>query len=150
MVKSMVEIYRTHKPGIQLFEDAERALSRWKQRFALALISDGPWRMQKNKVEALQLYDQLNPVVLTAEWGEEFSKPHNRAFEYIQRTTGRQGSECVYVADNVSKDFIAPRRMGWRTVQVRRENGIYADLVPPPEGRAEADVRTLDQIEVSY
>ncbi len=150
MIQSMVETYRNHRPEIRLFPDAEHVLRLWKNQFQLALISDGPWQMQKNKVEALGLPGRLDPILLTAQWGEEYAKPHPYSFELVQQTTGRQGSACVYLADNVSKDFIAPRLLGWRTVRIRREDGIYAALEPPIEGQPEFEVTNLKQISLSY
>ena len=32
------------------------------------------------------------------------------------------------MADNPAKDFVAPHRLGWRTVRVRRAGGLHADV----------------------
>ncbi len=40
------------------------------------------------------------------------------------------------MADNPAKDFVAPHRLGWRTVRVRRAGGLHAE---EPSG-ADVDV----------
>jgi putative hydrolase of the HAD superfamily len=37
-------------------------------------------------------------------------------------------AQYVYIADNVIKDFIAPKRLGWKTLGVSR----YAQQMSPP------------------
>ena len=41
-------------------------------------------------------------------------------------------AECVYVADNPTKDFAAPRALGWHTVRIRRPGGLHAGLAHSP------------------
>ncbi len=149
LIPLMVECYRTHRPRINLFEDADRALLRWRAGFHLALISDGPLAMQQNKVEALGLANRLDLIILTDQWGREFWKPHPRAFETIQKTWGLDGAACLYIADNVEKDFLSPVRLGWRTVRICRKGGIYEKPRTDFADRAEFDVTVLDEIDLS-
>ncbi len=142
----MIECYRTHKPDIALHPDASRAIERWQRSFQLALISDGPLETQRNKIEALCLGSQLKPIILTDRWGEAFRKPHVRAFEYLQQATGCQGPHCVYIADNRLKDFVAPNLLGWRSICVERQDGIYAAAQAPCGGAPESHVSTIDEI----
>lgn len=144
----MIECYRTHEPVIQLYPDASAAIERWSGIFQLALISDGPISAQRNKIKALGLVSRLRPIILTDEWGEAFRKPHRRGFETLQAETGLGGSKCVYIGDNQSKDFIAPRQLGWRTICVQRVGGIYRDALPPEGGCPEYKVSSLDRIEL--
>jgi putative hydrolase of the HAD superfamily len=63
--------------------------------------------------------------VCTGEWGEEFYKPHPRAFEFIQKKFGDGDRTFAYVADNPAKDFHAPIALGWNTVRVRRFGALH-------------------------
>jgi len=137
-------------PNIDLFEDVDRALRHWRSGHRLALISDGPLAMQQNKVDALGLADRLDLIILTDQWGREFWKPHPRAFETVQKTWGLEGAACLYVGDNVEKDFFAPLRLGWRTARVRRPGGIYEKAVADQAARPEFEVRRLDEIDLNY
>ncbi|GMU21774.1 MAG: hypothetical protein AMXMBFR13_18630 [Phycisphaerae bacterium] len=150
LIAEMVACYRTHGPAIQLFDDAEAALERWKGRFRLGLISDGPLVMQQNKARCLGLYERLDRIVLTDEWGSEYWKPHPRAFELIESEFGCRGNSCLYVADNPCKDFIAPSRLGWQTIWLRRPGGLYCHAPVPPGGRPDHELTTLRHLDVSF
>lgn len=148
-VAAMVACYRHHEPRIRLYPDAERSLTRWRQRFKLGVISDGYQEVQQRKVAALGLPDKLDAIILTDAWGREFWKPHPRAFETMQQTLGSEPAACIYLADNPAKDFVAPRRLGWQTVQVARRDSIYAGQSPPPGGEAVHTIASLDDLELT-
>lgn len=143
LVEQMIECYRNHRPRIALYPDAEEALARWSGRFRLALISDGPLSVQQSKVQALGLESRLGRIILTDAWGPKYWKPHPRAFREIEAAWGAKGNACVYIADNPGKDFMAPRQLGWQTVQVVRPEAVHADAIPPPGGQADREVSSL-------
>jgi putative hydrolase of the HAD superfamily len=121
-------------------------LARFAGRVPLGIISDGPQQMQANKVEALGLIGRVDEIILTDAWGRQYWKPHVRAFEEMASRLRVSPQECLYVADNPSKDFIAPNALSWRTVQVRRAGGVYADRIPPGDGRPGAIIESLDAL----
>ncbi len=149
-VPAMIDCYRMHRPAIALYRDAEAALARWRGRVSLGLISDGPLAVQRRKVAALGLEAKLEQIILTDEWGPAFWKPHPRAFETMQAFWGCNGATCVYIGDNAGKDFLAPRRLGWQTVQVCRAEGLYARVEPPAGGSAACRVATLDELDLTF
>lgn len=124
-VEPLVAVYRSHAPDITLLPDARAALEALQGRVALAAVTDGPPESQRAKVRALQLEDWCRPVILTAELGEGFGKPHPRAFALVEERLGLPGASCVYLADNPAKDFEGPRSRGWLTVRVRRAGGLH-------------------------
>ena len=148
-VDKMVACYRGHAPGIALFPDAEAALHRWSGCYWLGLISDGPEAVQQRKVDALGLAARLDQIVLTDRWGRSFWKPHPRAYERVEQISGERGSACVYIADNPAKDFVAPNRLGWRSVRVRRPGGVYAQAETVPGGEPEHSVASLREIDLT-
>lgn len=147
LVSAMIGAYRDHQPKITLLPDAESAIVRFRGRFRLGIISDGPLQTQANKVDALKLRSRIDEIILTDTWGREFWKPHHRAFAEMASRLDVSPSECLYIADNPSKDFLAPNALGWQSVQVLRDDGIYADRVPPETGRPTAIVDSLDSID---
>ena len=145
-VDTMVAIYRAHQPAISLLPDAVGCLRALRGRARLAVISDGPLESQRNKVNALGLLEFVDKVVLTATWGTKFVKPHIRAFEEIQQYFGCEGRQCFYVGDNPIKDFLAPRRLRWRTVRIRRKEGLHASVYAPEHISAEIEVTDLSNL----
>jgi putative hydrolase of the HAD superfamily len=147
LIADMVETFRAHRPTIQLFPDAAAALERLAGGGPLGLISDGHLVTQQAKVEALKLRERIDEIILTGEWGQDFWKPHPRAFEEMTQRLDVPHSACVYVADNRKKDFIAPNALGWRTVFVDRPRAVYADNAAPPGGAPQLTIPTLDTLE---
>lgn len=120
----LLDEYRRHEPVIRLREGAQdvlRALSR--RGDGLALISDGLLGSQQAKWRALRLDVPFHPVIFTDERGREFWKPHPWSFELVMRSAP-DATAFVYVADNEDKDFVAPNRLGWMTVQLRHAENL--------------------------
>lgn len=124
-IAAMVACYRSHRPAITMLPDARQAVAALRPQVRLAVVTDGPELSQLGKAEALGLAEWAAPIVLTAQLGDGFGKPHPRAFEVVQAATGGRGPQCVYVSDNPAKDFAGPKRLGWRTVRVRRSGGLH-------------------------
>lgn len=143
LIRELVAEYRTHFPKIELLEDARELIETVHGQMALAAVSDGPLAAQSQKVAALKLKRWLNPIILTDRWGREWWKPHPRAFAAIEEHFGLTGAALMYVGDNPTKDFIAPRALGWQTVRVRRDAGLNRDLEPEPIGKADHEVTDL-------
>jgi putative hydrolase of the HAD superfamily len=147
LVGRMIETYRSHRPEISLYPDAVAALRRLRGGCRLGLISDGPLVMQSAKIEALGLSDKVDAIILTAGLGTGFGKPHVRAFETMAERLGVGPADCMYVADNATKDFIAPHALGWTTVQIVRSDGVYRDQPAADGGVPQHIIDTLDDLD---
>jgi putative hydrolase of the HAD superfamily len=128
LINELVNRYRNHLPAIALADDAVKCLDSLQSTYKLALITDGPVPSQENKIRALDIARFIPLRILTGIWGAGFSKPHPRAFITVQDQMRVSRSECMYVADNPKKDFTSPANLGWTTVRIRREHGLYSQL----------------------
>lgn len=146
-VGRMIRAYRSHRPTIDLYPDADAALSQLGGRYRLGLITDGPAVTQTAKIDALSLRDRLHAIILTDELGQGLAKPHPRAFETIVDELETKASCCMYVGDNAAKDFVAPNALGWTTVRVRRKDGVYLDQPPSPGGRPQHTIDSLNELD---
>lgn len=133
-IPELVRIYREHVPEIALCPDVPAFLDRFAGK-RLALVSDGPAEMQERKLRALGIADRFDHCILTGRWEGDFGKPHPRAFAEIQERSGHAPDEHVYIADNATKDFLAPNSMGWLTIQLYRPGRIH-NKPPPSEDHA--------------
>lgn len=146
LIRRMVELYRSHRPRISLFGDADLALRLLGGRYHLALLSDGYLISQQRKIEALQLASRIDRIVLTDELGREYWKPDPRPFAMLESAFGLPGALCAYVGDNPSKDFVAPNRLGWQTIMVRRPEALYAHLPAAEQGQPACQIESLDHL----
>lgn len=145
LLRAMIDHYRNHFPRIRLCDDADRAIQRLSKTARLGLITDGPRDTQANKIAALALRPRFQQLILTAELGPGFEKPHPRAFESIAAALGAAHDQCTYIADNPAKDFVAPNNLGWTSIQIRRPGGLYADRQPPAGGTPQRVITSLDE-----
>lgn len=135
-VPDLVRVYREHAPTIDFLPGAEALLQELQSLgVPLAVITDGPLESQAAKAEALGVARYADPVVLTDAWGQDFWKPHVRAFEHVAETFALPHDRLVYVGDNPLKDFHAPTALGWRSVRLRMAGQVREklehDAMPP-------------------
>jgi putative hydrolase of the HAD superfamily len=148
LLQRMIECYREHPPAIELEPAADQALSRLRDRYRLGLITDGPPAVQNAKINALALRSRLDVIIVTDELGgPSFRKPHPRAYELMVDRLGVDQPHCVYVGDNLSKDFLIPNRFGWRTIRLLRQDGIHFHKAALPDGEPQHVITTLDDLD---
>ena len=112
-IEKYLELYRFHYPEIKLSKDTsvffEKILS---HNIDFSIITDGRSISQRNKIKALGLYDQVKNIIILEETG--FEKPHFNNFKILNRIYSNK--KLIYIADNTSKDFLAPNSLNWDTI----------------------------------
>ena len=143
LIPLMVAAYRAHEPNIQVFADVDSALSRLRSEYRLGILTDGHLETQRNKIRALGLTERVEAILYSDELGRDCWKPSPAPFSAIMKRLDVRGDQCVYIADNPSKDFSGARQLGWQTVHIRRPDGMYADL--PAD--ADSSIATIGDLE---
>ena len=111
-VAAYLDIYRNHKPTIGLSDGVKETLDELRSRgVVLGLITDGRSVSQRNKIEALGLYQWFDDknIIISEEFGNE--KPCVRNYQYFE--TLYPYGNYVYVGDNPQKDFVTVNQRGW-------------------------------------
>lgn len=128
MIMDLVEEYRNHFPVINFYEDVLPCLEVLKKRgIKVGIITDGYANAQRQKLNAVKLYDYFDEIILTDELGREYWKPHPKAFEMMREKMNVEFHEMVYVGDNPEKDFYIKEMFPIRTVRILRENGVHKE-----------------------
>lgn len=145
-VEELVQIYRSTKPVLRLYPDAELLLQSLseKQR-STGLITDGCSRVQHAKIAALGLDKRLDCVVVTDDFG--LSKPQAAVYEKCLLALGCAASEAAYVGDNPQKDFIGAKTLGMDTFRIVREKGMHMRDEAEPEREAAHRIAALTELE---
>jgi putative hydrolase of the HAD superfamily len=105
--------YRTHQPQIQMSHDTADFLSKASgYGIPAGLITDGRSLTQRNKLKALGIETYFHDIIISEEFGSE--KPDERNYLYFENKY--PGREFYFFGDNLSKDFVVPRKLGWRTI----------------------------------
>ena len=146
-IAELVGAYRSHAPDIRPRPGAVELLGRLRSRCRLGLLSDGFLPAQHLKLDALGLAPMLDAVVMTEEMGRQCWKPAPDGFEAIRAMLGATRESCAYVADNPAKDFLAPNRLGWRSVQLLCPQQIHSANAAPKGGEPQTVIASLDELE---
>ena len=147
-ILELISVYRQHKPTINMLPDATDIVAELKGQYHLGLITDGYSVAQNNKVDALGLRRLLDKIVVTDDLGagSKYWKPHVLSYETVQRCFSVPHDRCLYVGDNVQKDFIAAKKLGWKTIQICRENSEYNEQDVSDEYCAHYQIKSMNEL----
>ena len=146
LIHKLVEVYRTHMPRLTLPPESRAVLEDLKDRYTLGLLTDGFLPTQRLKVQALGIERYFRAILYTEELGREFWKPSPRGFEKLLDLLGARPDETVYVADNETKDFIAPNRLGLLTIQVLRPSGLHREPSSLADAAPRVKIGTIGEL----
>lgn len=91
-------------------------VERLREEYRVGLLTDGPVRAQRSKLERLGWTDLFDDVVVTGSLPA--GKPDPRAFEAILGELGVAPGAAVYVGDNPDADVRGAKDVGMAAVQV--------------------------------
>jgi len=146
LIGELIEVYRNHIPKITLPEDSRDVLCELSTKYTLALLTDGFLPGQQFKVQALGIEKYFKCIVYTEQLGRECWKPSPAGFEKIMQTLRAKPENTAYIADNEKKDFIAPNKLGFSTIQLIRPARIHTDSSGEPEAAAQHIIRQISQL----
>jgi len=116
----LIDRYRQHEPDIKVFDGVMEVIQNIKKKKGrVAVLTDGRTATQTNKIKALGLYEMLDKLVISEEIGTE--KPSEKNYRALQEAFNLD--VYYYIADNLKKDFITPKQMGWKTAAII-DNGL--------------------------
>ena len=102
----------TPLPGV------EGMLDELRGEYRVGLLTNGPVRAQREKLDTLGWERSFNAALVTGEL--DAGKPDPRAFEAILAELGVEAGEAVYVGDEVEADVDGATNAGMRAIQVLR------------------------------
>jgi putative hydrolase of the HAD superfamily len=112
-IEKYLELYRYHFPEIKLSKDSVIFLDKLTaNNLDFSILTDGRSISQRNKIKALGLDNLAKNIIISEETG--FEKPHLNNFKILERIYPRK--KLIYIADNTSKDFLAPNSLNWETI----------------------------------
>jgi putative hydrolase of the HAD superfamily len=111
--ESFLWMYRLHTPKIELNKKTVtfmKEVANYSNQ--VVILTDGRSVTQRIKLNALSLLEY--PLYISEEYAS--NKPEEKRFKQIMKDF--VAYNYVYIADNPVKDFVAPNKLGWRTVGV--------------------------------
>lgn len=120
-IADMLKMYREHKPEISLDEDTRFTLDSLRSDGVLmGILSDGRELTQWNKIRTLDLTKWMDESCIIINSSTDSFKPSSSGYERLEAAVMALSEDTewlfTYVGDNLSKDFIWPKRNGWQTI----------------------------------
>lgn len=118
--QELIQRYRNHIPNIKPFDGVLDTLQKIKARKGkLAIITDGRSITQRNKLKKLGLLPYFDLIIISEEIGTE--KPNESNYKDVENHFNSK--TYFYIADNFKKDFVTPKKLGWKTIALI-DNGL--------------------------
>lgn len=140
LVRQCLSVYRTHRPNIFLSCEADACLQRFAD-YPIYIVTDGNKLVQYNKVKALGLVGRVKDFFITHRHGVKYAKPSPYCFLKICEREKVLPNQVVYIADNIRKDFVGIKPLGFRTVRIMQ--GQYQHVIMSEEYEAECKIQSL-------
>ncbi len=150
-IKQLVEIYRSCEPNLTLYDDADELIKYLKENGKkIGIITDGNAKVQNLKVKALGLYELADSVILTDELRDgdkAITKPDERVYKACITELNVSTEETAYIGDNPLKDFVGARKIGMKTVRIKRDNGMFMkETAPSDDYEADVTIHSLREL----
>jgi len=146
LIRQLVRAYRNHAPQITLPPDSKDVLEELSTKYTLGLLTDGFLPAQRLKVKAMGIEKYFRCILYTEQLGREFWKPSPVGFEKLLANLNVKPESAAYIADNAEKDFIAPNRLGFATIQIIRPARIHISTSQQPGAAAKHVIDRIGQL----
>ena len=141
-VKKSISFYRTHIPNINLPKESIEILTYFKNKnIPIYIVTDGNKLVQANKIKALKLDKFVSKSFITHRYGKIHAKPSTYCFEKIAKTEDVNFKNIVYIADNVNKDFINIKKLGFQTIRIQK--GMFKEAIRPIQYHAKYEIDNI-------
>jgi HAD superfamily hydrolase (TIGR01509 family) len=95
-------------------EGAREVLGPLRERYRLAVVTNGPPHMQWPKVHKFGVEGLVDHVVVSGDLG--IHKPDPEIFRHLLRTAGVEASEAAHVGDSIHSDVAGARAAGMTAI----------------------------------
>jgi putative hydrolase of the HAD superfamily len=146
LIQELINVYRNHAPEIILPADSRKILCKLNEKYTLALLTDGFLPAQQLKVQSLGIEKYFKCIIYTEQLGREFWKPSPVGFEKIMQICNANSENIACVADNEKKDFIAPNRLGFKTIQIIRPARIHTSINRQSDAAAQHIIHQISEL----
>jgi putative hydrolase of the HAD superfamily len=148
-IENLLNLYRNHFPEISLRDGAFNLLTKIKKgNGKIGIITDGRSITQRNKIVALGIGNFIDKLIISEEFGHE--KPAMKLFESFMVEKSR--IHYFYFGDNLDKDFISSKKLGWTCIGIIDEKNIHKKYISElsNEYLPHIFVKKFSEIEIIY
>ena len=129
IVKKCVEIFHSIHPNLKLYDDFLKIHKKLKETFFMGIITDGNYKMQKNKINYLGLNEVFEEIIYTDLMG--ISKPNVIPFLKMLKISELNSNEVIFIGDNPFRDIMGALNANLYTIRILR--GEFIDIKNIPQ-----------------
>jgi HAD superfamily hydrolase (TIGR01549 family) len=128
-VEAILDLYEAEEDKlIKAFDDTHTVLTRLKQRYPLGIITNGPSKMQREKIIRLDLEPYFSHIVVDTEVG--YAKPHPVIFAHAAKAMGISPENLLFVGNSLTADIAGANGAGWTSVWVNTYGADCGENIP--------------------
>ena len=146
LIEELIKLYRNHVPKITLPQECRDVLCRRSGKYTLALLTDGFLPAQQLKVRALGIEKYFKCIVYTEQLGRNCWKPSPAGFQKLVQILNAKPENIVFIADNQMKDFIAPNKLGFLSIQIILPRRIHTESSTESGAPAQYKIQKISQL----
>jgi putative hydrolase of the HAD superfamily len=128
---TLAELFRgVSRRKLKLYPHVRSMLAVLRERYPLAIVSDGQKAWARGELHKVGLTDFFGPIAISGEHG--FRKPDPRLFQLVLDELGVPADKTVYVGNDMYRDVYGARELGMTTVMFDSDQGTkqYEDCAP--------------------
>jgi putative hydrolase of the HAD superfamily len=143
-VSELVEAYRSHTPTLTLEHETRSVLELLRQDYKIGILTDGWKNVQQTKIDALQVHQYCDTVIIADEFGRDYWKPNPAILRICCERLGVSTAETLFVGDNPERDLACAHAAQMACVRIRRGNGYFRSA--PSDYEPDAEISTLEEL----
>lgn len=102
------------------FDNAFQTLEKLKNKYILAIISNGDSLQQREKIKKIGIEKYFEQIIISSEIG--IAKPEKKIFQHTCQKLKLQPQECIMVGDKFEVDIKGAINAGMKAVWINRKN----------------------------
>ena len=140
IVSAQATFRRDWYARLVLFDDAVHTLEALRPRFKLGLVTNGPSRTQRSKIEQFRLTEYLDLLIVSEEVG--VAKPDPAIFSIALDQLGVLPGEALFVGDSLEFDLCGAAAAGMPFIWMNPRG----EILPPDLARPLAVIQRLIEL----
>src|SRR6266566_9931082 len=113
-----------------LYPHVREVLDVLRERYPLALVTDGQSAYARGELQQVGLLDCFDPIIVSGDHG--YRKPDPRLFQFALEGMRVAAENALYVGNDMHRDIFGAREVGMKTVMFDSDQGtkVHLDCVP--------------------
>ena len=119
--KEKLKIYlELYEKNWTLFSDTIDVLEKLKNKYKLAVVTNGDGIQQRKKIEKTGITKYFAEIIISSEVG--FAKPDEKIFQIACKKLKVEPEECIMIGDKLDVDVAGCIKLGIKAVWINRKN----------------------------